>query len=120
MNEGFKDFILGFDNLQNLYLENFIVVFVSILTGNFCFLISSWKKLIYRTNIDNTLLMKFLIYSSCTIMSFVIYFPQRLLINIASIIIYYIFFKRCGFNDLAYDLDTIYEDTFLYRIRYIF
>ena len=53
-------------------------------------------------------------------MSIVIYFPQRLLINIASIIIYYIFFKRCGFYNLAYDLDTIYEDTFLYRIRYIF
>ena len=118
--EGFKDFILGFNNLQNLYLKDLMVIFVSILIGNFCFLISSWKKLIYRANIGNTLLMKFLIYPSCAIMSIIIYFPQRLLINIASIIIYYIFFKRCSFFDLTSDLDDIYEDTFLYRIKLIF
>jgi hypothetical protein len=42
IHEGFRDFILGFDELQNLYIENFIVVFVNILIGNFCFLIFSF------------------------------------------------------------------------------
>ena len=118
IHEGFRDFILRFDNLQNVIAENLIVVFVNILIGNFCFLIFSWKRLIYRTHISIHIenYMKFLIYFSCAIMSFVIYFPQHLIINIVSIIIYYIFYKRCHFFDLIYDLDKNFEKTFNFSI----
>ena len=64
--------------------------------------------------------MKFFIYFPCTIMSIIIYFPQHLLINFASIIIYYIFYKRVDFSDLIYDLDKIFYETFNFRIKNVF
>jgi len=117
---GFKGFILKFDDLQDLYLENFIIIFVNILIGNFCFIVVAWRKLLYKTQIDDLRFMKFLIYSAVGIMSIIIYFPQHLLVNIASIIIYYIFFKKRSFFDCTYDLDKIFEKTFNFNIKYGF
>ena len=97
-----------------------IVIFLGVLIGNFCFLIFSWKKLINSTHYLNHFHIKFYIYFPCTIMSIVIYYPQRLLINITSIIIYYIFFRRFDFYYLIYDLDRIFEETFNFGIRNIF
>ena len=81
ISKGFKIFIikLKFDNddedLQNLYLGKFLVIFINILIGNFCFLITSWKDLINRTHISNISHIRFFIYFSCAIMSIIIYYP---------------------------------------------
>ena len=81
--KGFKKFIVKFDALQDLYLQKVIVIFLGVLIGNFCFLIFSWKKLINSTHYLNHFHIKFYIYFPCTIMSIVIYYPQRLLINLS-------------------------------------
>ena len=116
--KGFKKFIVKFDrNLHELYLRNVLVIFISILTGNFCFIFFAWKKLLNRTQLHNLFLMKFFIYFQCTIMSIIIFFPQCLLINIVSIIIYYIF---KGFNlfFLTNDFDRNFYETFHISIKY--
>ena len=115
--KGFKNFIVKFDDLLDLHVEDFIVIFINVLIGNFCFIIFSWKRQIDKTHIDiYKKYMKFFIYFPCVIMSIIIYFPQRLLINIASIIIYFIFFKKFSFFDLIYDLNIIFEETFNFRV----
>jgi len=73
-----------------------------------------WKKLINKTNISNKLDMKFLIFFPCAIMSIIIYYPQRLLINIVFIIIYYIKDRR--FSNLLMDLDRNFENAFNFGI----
>jgi len=94
--KGFKKFIVKFDDLLELYVEDFIMIFINVLIGNFCLLIFHWKKKIDLTHINFCYksYMKIVIYFPCVIMSIIIYFPQRLLINIAFIIIYFIFFKK--------------------------
>jgi hypothetical protein len=117
--EGFRDFILRFDNLHNLYAENLIVVFINILIGNFCFLITSWKDLINRTHISNISHIRFFIYFSCAIMSIIIYYPQRLLFNIVCIIIFYIY-SKIRVSNFMRGLDRIISETFNKGIGYFF
>ena len=114
--KGFKKFIVKFDNLHRLYLRDVLVIFVSILIGNFCFIIFAWKRL---TRIHNLFLMKFFIYFSCVIMSIIIYFPHCLLINIASIIIYYII-KGFSIWFVTNDFDRNFYETFNFSIKYGF
>ena len=68
------------------------------------------EKLINKTYISNKLGMKFLIFFPCAIMSIIIYYPQRLLINIACIIIYYIKDRR--FSDFLGDLNRNFNNAF--------
>ena len=112
--KGFKKFIVKFDDLLEMHIEDFIMIFINVLIGNFCVLIFYWKKKIDQTHINLCYksYMKTLIYFPCVIMSIIIYFPQRLLINIAFIIIYYIFFKECSFFMLTTHLSIFYKETF--------
>jgi hypothetical protein len=116
--KGFKKFIVKFDgDLHELYLRNVLVIFISILIGNFCFIFFAWKKLLDRTHIHNLFLMKFFIYFECAIISIIIYFPQCLLINIGSIIIYYIYKGFC-LSILINDFDRNFNETFNFSIKY--
>ena len=58
--------------------------------------------------------MKFLIFFPCAIMSIIIYYPQRLLINIAYIIIYWI--KLRSFSEVLSMLDDIFDNAFNFKI----
>jgi len=111
---GFKKLILKFQNWEDLFLKKFVLILVNILFGVFCFCYSSWKELIYETNISNIFGLQFLIFFPCAIMSIIIYYPQRLLINIAFIIFTYI--KERSFQNLLSDLDRNFKDAFKFDI----
>jgi hypothetical protein len=111
---GFKKFILICDNFEDLFLKKFILILVNILFGTFFMCYYLWKNLINETHISNKFGMKFLIFFPCAIMSIIIYFPQRLLINIVCIIITYIKDRR--FSLLLSDLDNNFENAFNFKI----
>ena len=111
---GFKIFIIEFMELWDLFFKKFQLILLNILFGTFFMCYYLWKKLINKTNISNKLGMKFLIFFPCAIMSIIIYYPQRLLINIVFIIIYYIKDRR--FSDLLRDLDRNFENAFNFGI----
>jgi len=115
--KGFKTFIVKFDDLLDMDIEDFIMIFINVLIGNFCLLIFYWKKKIDQTNITFCYksYMKIIIYFPCAIMSIIIYFPQRLLINIAFIIIYFKFFKQSSFFFLTGNLSIFYKETFYFN-----
>jgi hypothetical protein len=113
---GFKKFILIWEEYQDLFLKKFILILVNILFGTFCKCYYLWKKLINETDISNIFWMQFLIFFPCAIMSIFIYYPQRLLINIVCIIIYYIKDRR--FSRLLSDLDDNFNNAFNFRIHY--
>ena len=112
---GFKKFILIFDNCKNLFKRKFILILINILFGTFCMCYYLWKKLINETYISNKFGMKFLIFFPCAIMSIIIYYPQRLLINIVCIIITYL--KNRRFSQLLSKLDDNFDNAFNFRIN---
>jgi len=112
---GFKKFILTFQNSVDLIHKKFLPILVNVLFGTFFMCYYLWKELINETYISNKFGMKFLIFFPCAIMSIIIYYPQRLLINIVCIIIYYIKDRR--FSDLLWDLDRNFDNAFNFRIN---
>ena len=112
---GFKKFILIYDNFRNLFQRKLILILINILFGTFCMFYYLWKKLINETYISNKFGIKFLIFFPCAIMSIIIYYPQRLLINIVCIIITYLKDRR--FSQLLSKLDDNFENAFNFRIN---
>ena len=78
-----------------------------------CF--SLWKRLIDDTLISNRYYIKFLLFFPCAIMSIIIYYPQRILINIIGIILTYIY--KGSFSRLLRALGQNFERTFDFSIN---
>ena len=112
---GFKKFIIICEDFQDLFLKKFILILVNILFGTFFMCYYLWKKLINETYISNKFGMKFLIFFPCAIMSIIIYYPQRLLVNIAGIFITFIKERR-RFSRLLSELDNNFEKAFNFQI----
>ena len=111
---GFKKFILEFEDFIDFYAKKLLLILIHILFGTFCICFYLWNKLINDAYISNDFFLKFLIFFPCAIMSIIIYYPQRLLINIVSIIIVYIY--QGSFSNLLYVLDHNFENAFNYSI----
>ena len=112
---GFKKFIIICEDFQDLFLKKFILILVNILFGTFFMCYYLWKKLINETYISNKFGLKFLIFFPCAIMSIIIYYPQRLLVNIAGIFITFIKERR-RFSRLLSELDNNFEKAFNFQI----
>ena len=111
---GFKKFILEFEDFIDFYAKKLLLILIHIFFGTFCICFYLWKELINDAYISNDFFLKFLIFFPCAIMSIIIYYPQRLLINIVSIIIVYIYQR--SFSNLLNILDNSFESAFNYSI----
>ena len=111
----FKKFILTIGNSKDLYSKKLILIIINILFGTFFICYYLWKKLINETYISNKFGIKYLIFFPCAIMSIIIYYPQRLLINIVYIIFIYIRDRK--FSELLSDLDNNFNNVFNFRIN---
>ena len=107
---GFRRFIVEFIHLENLYIKKIVLIIVNVLFATFFLCFSLWKRLIDDTLISNRYYIKFLLFFPCAIMSIIIYYPQRILINIIGIIITYIY--KGSFSRLLHALEQNFERAF--------
>ena len=103
---GFRRFIREFDHLYDIFLNKIIIILLTILLGTFCLTLKHWKEYISDLNHSTEKIMKIIIYFPCIIMSIVIFFPQKIFINICSMIICLIY--RRNFSTFLHDLENIY------------
>ena len=104
---GFKKFILDFVHFEHWYFKKFILILVSILFLFFYGVYSEWKNMINKAHISNKFGIKFLLFFSCSIISIIIYYPQRVLINIVYMIFIWIDDGR-SFSIFFRDLNSIF------------
>ena len=103
--DGFRRFMVYHDN-QN-YPEKIFLISVTPLMGTFCLTLRIWKKFINNLRGSIEIIMTIFIYFSCLIMSTIIIFPQRILINIFGMIVTLIY--RRNFSSFFGDLEDIYR-----------
>ena len=111
---GFKKFNLNFYSLFDIFIKHLIVILVNILLRSFCLNFSLWKNYIDNRNHSCRKILKFIIFFPCALISTIILFPQRIIINIIHIII--IFIYKMSFSGLIDQLDENFRAAFNYSI----
>ena len=106
---GFKKFISRNHQLFDIYIKKLIIILVNALLADFCYTFSIWKD--YADGVHYCRkLMKFIVFFPCVIMSTIVLFPQRIIINIICIIITFIY--QSNFSNLIYQLNKNFSRGF--------
>ena len=108
---GYRRFMREFENLKDIYLKKVIFIPLTTIAGVYCITLRFWNEYVnnlygYRT----TKFMKFVIFFPCFIMSIIILFPQRILMNIVGMILTRI--KSYNFSAFNYKLDRMFQRVF--------
>ena len=110
---GFKKFISCNHQLFDIYIKKLIIILVNALLADFCYTFSIWKD--YADGVHYCRkLMKFIVFFPCVIMSTIVLFPQRIIINIICIIITFIY--QSNFSNLIYQLNKNFSRGFGFTI----
>ena len=107
---GFKKFISQFNDFYHIYIANIIIILVNLLLGTFCMIIYMRDGLYEKLgSIQKVFFNLFYL-----LMSTIVCFPHRILINLIGIIITFIVQKN--FSLLTARLDENFERIFNYHI----
>lgn len=78
---GYRRFILEPHDLYDKFLRKFIYILITPSLGTFGVLLILWKKYIRHLNTSIGRIIKVIVFFPCLIMSTIILFPQKILIN---------------------------------------
>ena len=104
---GFRNFILEFEHLYDIFLNKIIIIILTFYLGIFCIILRIWKRYISSLNHSTQRNIKIIIYFPCLIMSTVIFFPQKFFLNFCGIIITFIYSRN--FSSFIDNLKDIFR-----------
>ena len=114
--KGFKKFIVTIHFTRyHFYTKEAILIIANLFLGIFLKFYFKWKELIHDTYILNKRLENIIAFFPSFITLFVIFFPNIIFYNFIYMII--LFIKEGSFFSFLFELDSIFENSFNFKIR---